>query len=86
MFEDQINRALKVKEHQNNVREHFYCVKEIFDMYKTKDQLKTLQARADVDTICAWDYNRMKSFALNGHGLEYADFVPEAQGVKVPQL
>ena len=85
MFEDQINRALKVKEHQNNVREHFYCVKEIFEIYKTKEQLQTLQARADVDTICAWDYNRMKSFAL-GSGLDYADFVPAAQGVNTPQL
>ena len=39
MYEDQINRALGVYEHKNNVREHFYCVKEMFDLYKTKGQL-----------------------------------------------
>ena len=38
-FEDQINRALGVFEHKNNVREHYYCVKEIFNLYKTPEQL-----------------------------------------------
>ena len=44
MYEDQINRALGVYEHKNNVREHFYCVKQMFDLYKTTDQLRSLQA------------------------------------------
>ena len=60
MYEDQIHRALGVFEHRNNVREHYYCVKEMFDLYKTPEQLKGLAARPDLDTICAWDYNRMK--------------------------
>ena len=36
-FEDQINRALGIYEHRNNVRDHYYCVKEIFSMYKTAE-------------------------------------------------
>ena len=85
MFEDQINRAMKVHEHRNNVRDHFYCVKEMFDLYKTKEQLQKIADRPDLDTICAFDYNRMKQFALNGHGLQYQDHVPEAQGISVPK-
>ena len=42
MYEDQIKRALGIFEHRNNVREHFYCVKQMFDLYKTVDQLKGL--------------------------------------------
>ena len=64
MYEDQIERALGVYEHKNNVREHFYCVKEMFDLYKTKDQLVALSKRPDVDTICAFDYVKMKNYAL----------------------
>ena len=45
MYEDQIHRALGVFEHKNNVRDHFYCVKEIFEMYKTTDQLKKISER-----------------------------------------
>ena len=86
MYEDQIHRALGVREHQNNVRDHFYCVKEIFELYKTKEQLEALKKRDDLDTICAWDYNKMKQFALKGHGLEYKDWNPAAQGISVPKL
>lgn len=39
MYEDQIEEALGVYEHKNNVRKHFYCVKQMFDLYKTKEQL-----------------------------------------------
>ena len=77
MYEDQIHRALGVFEHKNNVRDHFYCVKEIFEMYKTTDQLKKLSERQDLDTICAFDYLKMNKFALNGHGLHYKDYHPE---------
>ena len=92
-MEWQINKALNVRVHQNNVREHFYCVKEIFDLYNTKEKLEKLAARPDLDTVCAFDYHRMKTFALGTSssqgkfaGLRYEDFHPEAQGVKVPTL
>ena len=39
MYEDQIEEALGVMEHKNNVRKHFFCVKGMFDLYKTKEQL-----------------------------------------------
>ena len=86
MYEDQIHRALGVYEHKNNVREHFYCVKGIFDLYKTKEQLETLAQRPDIDTVCAFDYVRMKNHAINGDGLRYQDWHPEIKGIKVPQL
>ena len=63
-------------EHKNNVRDHFYCVKEIFEIYKTKEQLKSLSERSDIDTVCAFDYHKMKTFALQGHGLHYKDYNP----------
>ena len=92
-MEWQINKALSVRVHENNVREHFYCVKEIFDLYNTKEKLEKLAARPDLDTVCAFDYYRMKTFALGTSsnqgkyaGLRYEDFHPEAQGVKVPTL
>ena len=92
-MEWQINKALGVRVHENNVREHFYCVKEIFEMYNTKEKLEKLAARADIDTVCAFDYYRMKSFALGSStsqgkfaGLKFEDFHPEAQGVKIPTL
>ena len=69
MYEDQINRMMGVFEHKNNVREHYYCVKAMFELYPTADKLEKLAERKDLDTICAFDYNRMKSFALGGHGL-----------------
>ena len=86
MYEDQIERALGVFEHKNNVREHFYCVKSILDLYKTKDQLSTLAARPDLDTICAYDYKKMKDFALQGDGLKYSDYHPEIKGITIPKL
>ena len=92
-MEWQINKALGIHVHENNVREHFYCVKEIFSIYNTKEKLEKLAARPDVDTICAFDYHKMKTFALGTStnqgkfaGLRYEDFVPGAQGVKVPTL
>ena len=86
MYEDQINRALGVFEHRNNVREHFYCVKQIFDLYPSKEQLETLDARPDIDTVCAFDYVRMKKFALEGAGLQYQDYHPEIRGITVPKM
>lgn len=93
-MEWQIYKSLGVHVHENNVREHYYCVKEIFDLYNTKEKLEKLAARADIDTVCAFDYYRMKTFATstaannqgNYPGLRYEDFLPEAQGIKVPTL
>ena len=73
-------------EHKNNVREHFFCVKQIFNLYKTQEQLKGLQARPDLDTVCAFDYIKMKSYAMDGEGLKYEDYHPEAKGITVPKL
>ena len=86
MYEDQIHRAFGIFEHKNNVREHFPCVQEIFDLYKTRKQLGKLSNRPDLDTICALKYLKMKKFALNEHGLSFKDNHPEAQGISVPKL
>ena len=85
-YEDQIHRALGVFEHKNNVRDHFYCVKQIFDLHTSKAQLEALQKRPDLDTICAFDYVKMKNYALNGDGLKYVDYHPECRGINVPTL
>ena len=86
-FEDQINRALGIYEHQNNVREHYHCVKEMFELYKTPEQLQKLAERPDLDTICAFDYNRMKKTALQGEGLKMQDWHPALRGInEVPKM
>ena len=92
-MEWQIKKAIGVNNHENNVREHFYCVREIFALYNTKEKLEALAARPDVDTVCAFDYHKMKTFALGTSttqgkfaGLRYEDFHPEAQGKVVPTL
>jgi hypothetical protein len=77
---------LSVFEHKNNVREHFYCVKEIFELYNTTEKLENLAARADIETVCAFDYFKMKDYALNGKGLSYEDYHPELRGIKIPTL
>ncbi len=71
--------------HKNNVREHYYCLKQMFELYNTKEQLEKLAQRPDIDTICAFDYHKMKKNALEG-GLRYEDYHPEAQGIKIPTL
>ena len=86
MYADQIDRALKVREHRNNVREFHYCVKEMFELHSSAQALKELQARPDLDTICAWDYQRMKKHAMGSGGLSYADYNPAAQGITVPKM
>ena len=87
MYEDQIHRALGVFEHKNNVREHFYCVKSVFENYNSIEHLERLSKRPDLDTVCAFDYYRMKKNALQGNGLKFEDYHPEAQGIKhIPQL
>ena len=86
MYEHQIERALGVYEHKNNVREHFYCVKAMFDMYKTKEQLQKLQELPDLDTVCAFDYYKMKTYAMKGDGLKYHDYHPEIKGIKIPKM
>jgi hypothetical protein len=61
-------------------------VKEIFELYNTKELLEKLAARPDIDTICAFDYHKMKDYALNGNGLKYEDYHPELRGIKIPEL
>jgi hypothetical protein len=68
------------------VREHFYCLKEIFELHNTKERLEKLAARPDIDTVCAFDYHKMKTHALSTVGLRYEDFHPEATGIKIPKL
>ena len=56
-------------------------------MYKTQEQLEKLAARPDLDTICAYDYQRMKNYALSGEGLNVNDWHPELRGIKeVPKM
>ena len=87
IYQDQIHRALHVFEHKNNVREHYYCVREIFSFYDTKEKLQKLAERPDLDTVCAFDYVRMKKYALEGEGLNFKDYHPEYRGIdKMPQL
>ena len=81
-----IYKAMGVHIHENNVREHYYCIKEMFDLYNTKELLEKLAARPDLDTICAFDYHKMKTNALKPHGLIFEDFRPEAKGIKIPKL
>ena len=86
MYSDQIHRALGVYEHKNNVREHFYCVKDVLGLYKTKQQLVELSKRPDLETVCAFDYYKMKQYALEKEGLQYADYHPEIKGITVPTM
>jgi len=58
----------------------------MFDLYNTKEMLEKVAKRPDLDTICAFDYHKMKKFALEGEGLKYIDYHPELRGIKVPQL
>ena len=85
-MEWQIYKSLGVYEHKNNVREHFYCIKEIFELYNTQAQLEALSKRPDLDTICAFSYHKMKTHALEGQGITYNDFHPEVSGIKIPEL
>ena len=86
-YQPTIERALGVNEHRNNVRNHFYCVKEIFELHNTKEKLEALLAQPDVDTVCAADHFKMKDHALNKGGLSYQEFNWEHfRGIKVPQF
>lgn len=58
----------------------------MFDLYNTKEKLEKLAARPDIDTICAFDYHKLKSDALAPRGLSFDDFHPEVKGIKIPQL
>lgn len=82
-----------MRNHENNVRLHYYCVRDMFELYNTKTSLEKLATRPDIDTVCAFEHNRMKTYALGSStsqgkfaGMRYEDFNPAAQGVKVPTL
>lgn len=83
-MEWQIYKSLDVYTHKNNVREHFYCLKDIFELYNTQAQLEALSKRQDLDTICAHTYHKMKSHVLEGEGITFTDFHPEARGITIP--
>lgn len=86
-MDTQIRKALGLDTHKNNVRDYFYCVKEILTLYNTRENLEKLVAREDADTICAFDHYKMKDYALNGQGLQYKEFhKEELEGIKVPKL
>ena len=54
---------------------------------KTQEQLEQLAKREDLDTICAFDYVRMKKNALSGDGLKMADWHPALRGIsEVPKM
>ena len=67
------------------MRDHYYCVKEIFTLYNSVEALEKLKARPDIDTVCAYDLQKMKKYALEGEGLKIQDYKPELKGIdKVP--
>jgi len=79
-----MERALGIREHKNNVIDHYDCVKKLFSMYTSVERLDEVKALPDVNTICAYEYNKMKQFALAG-GLDYKEFHPEHyKGIKLP--
>ena len=54
---------------------------------QTQEQLEKLAARPDLDTICAYDYQRMKNYALSGEGLKMNDWHPALRGIKeIPKM
>ena len=56
-------------------------------MYNTADKLQGLLERPDVNTICAYDYLKMKDYALLGEGLHINDYKPELRGVThIPKM
>jgi len=84
-MEHTIERALSVYEHKNNVRDHFYCIKHMFELYNTKELLQDLASRPDVETVCAFEKYRMKQHALENKGLTYEEFHPEYfRGITIP--
>jgi hypothetical protein len=48
--------------------------------------LEKVAQRPDLDTICAFDYHKMKKYALEEDGLKYIDYHPELRGIKIPEL
>jgi len=72
-----MERAAGIREHKNNVIDHFDCVKRIFDLYTSKERLTEVSNLPDVDTICAHEHFRMKNHAINETGLDYKSFHPE---------
>ena len=53
----------------------------MFELYPTVDSLKQIKERPDLETICAYDYLKMKKYAMSGAGLSFKDYHPEAQGI-----
>lgn len=72
-----MERAAGIREHKNNVIDHFDCVKRMFSLYTSKERLEELRGLPDVNTICAHEHYRMKAGALENGTLAYKQFHPE---------
>ena len=82
-----MERALKVYEHKNNVIDHFECIRNIFELYTSRERLSELKNLDDADKICAFEHHRMTEHALNNGGLEIQEYHPEYfKGMKIPEL
>lgn len=80
-----MERALQIREHKNNVVDHYECLKRMFSLYTSKERLEELRDLPDAGTICAYEYNRMKEYALKQGGLDYKEFHPEHyKGINLP--
>lgn len=80
-----MERALQIREHKNNVIDHYECIKKMFNLYTSKERLEEIASLPDVGTICAFEYHKMKDYALNKGGLDYKDYHPEHyKGAKLP--
>jgi len=80
-----MERALKIREHKNNVIDHYDCVKKIFSLYTSVERLEEIKDLPDVNTLCANEFWRMKDLALNKGGLDYKEFHPEHyRGINLP--
>jgi hypothetical protein len=79
-----MERALKIREHKNNVIDHYDCVKRVFSLYTSVERLTEIKELPDVNTLCAYEYHKMKKNALSG-GLDFKEFHPEHyKGLKLP--
>jgi len=80
-----MERALQIREHKNNVIDHYECLKKVFSLYTSKERLEEIKSLPDVSTVCAYEYLRMKKNALEEGGLDYKEFHPEHyKGIKLP--
>jgi len=57
----------------------------MFSLYTSRERLTEVASLPDVSTICAFEYHRMKDYALSKGGLDYKEYHPEHyKGLKLP--